>query len=73
MRGLLRALWNRRNAGPKFRRGKPSSMRALGAGDEADRGRGRGRDRQADGEVGRQVTQKPERISGRWATTQACR
>ena len=36
--GLLRALRNRRNAVPRLRHGKPSPMRALGAGNEADRG-----------------------------------
>ena len=43
--GLLRALWNRRKASPRLRRGKPSSMRALRTGDKIDRRRGRGRDR----------------------------
>ena len=51
-----------------MRRGKPSPMRALGAGDEADRGRDQGRDRQADGEGGRQATQQPGRRPGRWVT-----
>ena len=36
--GGLRACWNQRNAIPRLRRGKQSPMRALGAGDEIDRG-----------------------------------
>ena len=51
-----------------MRRDKPSSMRALGADDEADMGQGRGRDRQADGEGGRQAKRQPGRRPGRWAT-----
>ena len=65
VRVLLRALRNRRNAGPRLRRGKPSSISALGTGDKADRRRSQGRERQADGEGGRQVTRQPGRRPGR--------
>ena len=72
---MLRALRNRRNAGPRLRRAKPSSMRALGAGDEADRGRGRGRERQAGnvaaGQETRQVGDNAGRQVTRWLCSQA--
>ena len=53
--GGLRACRNQRNAIPRLRRGKQIPMRALGAGDEIDRGQDRGRNRHTYSKGGRQV------------------